>query len=125
MNRVLNKVEWGIKQSLTGGIKQSLPNNKDIDKKEHNKRNIFVPPTIQDVADYCLERHNNVNPEKFVSYYESNGWMVGRNKMKDWKAAVRTWEQNQTNRKPDRGYTNKKADELDSFYKMMGDWANS
>lgn len=120
---VSNKVDRGIEQSSTGGIKQSLPNNKDKDKKEHNKRNIFVPPTIQEVADYCSERNNNVNPEKFVSYYESNGWMVGRNKMKDWKAAVRTWEQNQTNRKPDRGYTNKKAEELDGFYDMVSDWA--
>lgn len=53
----------------------------------------FVPPTVDDVSTYCHERGNCVNPQRFVDYYSSNGWMVGKNKMKDWKAAVRTWEQ--------------------------------
>ena len=53
----------------------------------------FKPPTIQEVKAYCIERGNNVDPERFVDFYESKGWMVGKNKMKDWKAAVRTWEQ--------------------------------
>lgn len=51
----------------------------------------FVPPTVEEVAEYCFDRYNNVDPQRFVDYYTSNGWMVGRNKMKDWKAAVRTW----------------------------------
>lgn len=54
----------------------------------------FVPPTVDDVMAYCIERGNSVDPQRFVDYYSSNGWMVGKNKMKDWKAAVRTWEQN-------------------------------
>ena len=53
----------------------------------------FVPPTVDHVREYCEERGNGVNPQRFVDYYSSNGWMVGKNKMKDWKAAVRTWEQ--------------------------------
>lgn len=53
----------------------------------------FVPPTVDEVRDYCQSRGNSVNPQRFVDYYSSNGWMVGKNKMKDWKAAVRTWEQ--------------------------------
>lgn len=53
----------------------------------------FVPPTVDQVRAYCMERGNSVNPQRFVDYYSSNGWMVGKNKMKDWKAAVRTWEQ--------------------------------
>jgi len=53
----------------------------------------FIIPSIQDIASYCEERGSPVNPEKFHAYYESNGWMVGKNHMKDWKAAVRTWEQ--------------------------------
>lgn len=121
-NGVLNKVEWGIKQSLTGGIKQSLTNNIEVDNIAHNKRNIFAPPTLQEVRDYCIERNNTVDPEKFISYYESNGWKVGRNKMKDWKAAVRTWERNQ---KDSRTSVNKKAEELDNFYGMLGAWQNS
>ena len=56
-------------------------------------RKRFVPPTVDEVSDYCYERGNSVDPQRFVDYYTSNGWMVGKNKMKDWKAAVRTWEQ--------------------------------
>jgi hypothetical protein len=54
----------------------------------------FRPPTVEEVQSYCDERGNNVNATRFVNYYESNGWKVGRNPMKDWKAAVRTWERN-------------------------------
>ena len=56
-------------------------------------RKRFVPPTVDEVRDYCYERGSSVDPHRFVDYYTSNGWMVGKNKMKDWKAAVRTWEQ--------------------------------
>ncbi|MDE7355520.1 MAG: DUF4373 domain-containing protein [Rikenellaceae bacterium] len=57
----------------------------------------FVPPTIEEVAAYCAERKNSVSPAKFINYYISNGWRVGKNPMKDWKAAVRTWENNNYN----------------------------
>ena len=52
----------------------------------------FVPPTVDEVKAYCQERNNKVDPQKFVDFYECKGWMVGKNHMKDWKAAVRTWE---------------------------------
>ena len=52
----------------------------------------FTPPTIDEVQAYCQERKNNVDAERFIDYYTSNGWKVGKNPMKDWKAAVRTWE---------------------------------
>lgn len=58
------------------------------------KRRAFTPPTIADVRLYCAQRKNQVNAERWYAHYESNGWMVGKNKMKDWKAAVRTWEHN-------------------------------
>ena len=58
------------------------------------KRKVFVKPTLEEVRAYCAERRNNVNPEAFIDHYNSNGWKVGRNSMKDWKAAVRTWERN-------------------------------
>lgn len=68
---------------------------KDIDTEEENKkRKRFSAPTIDEIKAYCLERKNNVDAQKFIDYYTSNGWMVGKNKMKDWKAAVRTWERN-------------------------------
>lgn len=57
-----------------------------------NKSSRFTPPTLEEVKQYCQERNNNIDAERFLDYYTSNGWMVGKNKMKDWKAAVRTWE---------------------------------
>jgi len=53
-----------------------------------------IPPTLSEVEEYCKQRGNNVNPQKFCDFYDSKGWMIGKNKMKSWKAAVRTWEGN-------------------------------
>ena len=52
----------------------------------------FIIPTVIEITNYCNERNNNVNPNKFYDFYEAKGWLVGKNKMKNWKAAVRTWE---------------------------------
>lgn len=57
----------------------------------------FTPPTIEEVAGYINEKGYHVNAEQFVDFYASKGWMVGKNKMKDWKACVRTWERNRQN----------------------------
>ena len=59
-------------------------------------RGVFVPPAAEEVATYCRERRNSVDPQAFVAFYESNGWKVGRNAMKDWHAAVRTWERRES-----------------------------
>jgi hypothetical protein len=70
---------------------------------ERSKRDRFVEPTLEEVSAYCRERSNQVDPDQFIDHYTSNGWLVGKNKMKDWKAAVRTWEKNNHNgngRKP-------------------------
>lgn len=69
-------------------------NNSEGTPKPAEKR--FTPPTVDEVRAYCQERRNNVDAQRFVDYYTSNGWMVGKTKMKDWKAAVRTWERNRT-----------------------------
>lgn len=58
----------------------------------------FTKPTLQEVKAYCIERKNDVDPERFIDFYESNGWMVGKNKMKDWRAAVRNWERNKASK---------------------------
>ena len=63
------------------------------DEKPKRSRPPFVKPTVEEVRAYCRERESTVRAEAFVSFYESKGWMVGKNPMKDWKAAVRTWEQ--------------------------------
>lgn len=65
---------------------------RDADASKTSKRATFKKPTVDEVRKYCQERQNNVDPERFVDYYESNGWKVGRNSMKSWQAAVRTWE---------------------------------
>ena len=67
--------------------------NENNDKNEKNNISRFTPPTIDEVKAYCQERKNNVDAQKFIDFYSSKGWMVGKNKMKDWRASVRTWEQ--------------------------------
>ena len=79
---------------LTSAIEE-VKNNKNIKKdipKGISKESHFVPPTVDQVKEYCQSRSNNVDPNKFVDFYSSKGWMVGKTKMKDWKASVRTWE---------------------------------
>ncbi len=61
------------------------------------KTRTFKQPTLDEVAAYCKERGNNVDPQQWIDHYTANGWKVGKNPMKDWKAAVRTWERNGIN----------------------------
>lgn len=77
-----------------GNVDIDIEIDKDIDKEKDKKesRN-FVPPSLSEVKAYCQERNNGINPQHFIDFYASKGWMIGKNKMKDWKAAVRTWEQ--------------------------------
>lgn len=75
--------------------KDTNKNNKNDknDKNEKKKESrTFVPPSLQEVIEYCNERNKGVDPERWFNFYQAKGWMVGKNKMKDWKAAVRTWE---------------------------------
>lgn len=60
-------------------------------------RKRFVRPTLDEVKQYCVERHNSVDAQRFMDFYASKGWLVGNQPMKDWKAAVRTWEQRENN----------------------------
>ena len=69
-----------LRAVLEAGIEESVYSKK------------FSIPTIEEVSEYCKERGNVVNPEKWWNFYSAKGWMVGKNKMKDWRAAVRTWE---------------------------------
>ena len=72
---------------------QSESNPNPNPKESVSRATRFTPPTVEEVAAYCLERKNHVDPQRFVDFYAAKGWMVGKNRMKDWKAAVRTWEQ--------------------------------
>ncbi|MBR4300056.1 MAG: hypothetical protein IKT59_10145 [Bacteroidales bacterium] len=73
---------------------QQYKNNKEDKEDKNNKKSShFVPPSLEEVKAYCSERKNGIDPENFITFYQSKGWMIGKNKMKDWKAAIRTWEQ--------------------------------
>ena len=67
-------------------------NDNDIKEKNIIKKKVFKKPTIEEVEEYCRERNNGIDGSRFVNFYESKNWMVGKNKMVDWKACVRTWE---------------------------------
>ena len=71
-------------------LSKSTTINKNKEIKITNK--YFKKPKLDEVKDYCLERNNNIDSEAFINFYDSKGWMVGKNKMKDWKACIRTWE---------------------------------
>lgn len=88
-----------------GKKKQTVANLADSDndneyendiKEKINKKENFKPPTMEEVRAYCVDRGNDIDAQSFVDFYESKGWMIGKNKMKDWKACVRTWERNGT-----------------------------
>ena len=86
-------------------------------------RAIFLPPTISEVKEYCEKRKNGINPEQFVNFYQSKGWMIGKNKMKDWKAAVRTWEiQNRKNNGNNQTSDNSKFRDSKNVYETKSDF---
>jgi predicted phage replisome organizer len=109
-DRERKKIEREQKRQLSIGMSMEVPRNvngvseevpvleleldieldKDKDIKKNSSR--FTPPTLEDVQNYCKERNNKVDSERFIDFYSSKGWMVGKSKMKDWKASVRTWE---------------------------------
>jgi hypothetical protein len=64
------------------------------------KRKKFAPPSVDQVTDYCRERANGINANTFIDFYASRGWMSGKTKITDWKACVRTWEQNRKSDQP-------------------------
>lgn len=88
-----------IGSGIVTGIVTGNVNGSDIkkEKEKENKPKRFVPPLIEEIKTYCLERKNKVDPESFFDFYQSKGWKIGSNPMKDWKAAVRTWERRDSN----------------------------
>lgn len=90
--RRLNKRSTDVQPTRTRtitNVKKKIPS-------ESTKK--FQKPTLQQVADYCSDRNNGIDPQQFMDHYEANGWKVGRNSMKDWQASVRTWEKTQHER---------------------------
>lgn len=87
-----------LKDNITKEIKDIVDT---VTQKDNEKVNIskFIKPLIEEIKAYCNERGNKVDPQLFYDHYESNGWFVGKNKMKDWKAAIRTWEKSKKENK--------------------------
>lgn len=106
-----NGNQMATKDSIGKDSIEKVSIGKDSIYGEKSKR--FVPPNVEEVQAYCIERGNSVDAQAFVDFYESKGWYVGKNKMKDWKSAVRTWERN---RKPNPSSNQNRSllDELNS-----------
>ena len=115
-----------VKQLCNGEIEKELEIDIEIEKEIDSsastttKRKRFEKPTLSQITQYCLERNNNVNAEQFYDYYESNGWKVGKNSMKDWKACVRTWERNGYDRPIKK--KNNKQDTLNDMRDLMNEY---
>ena len=78
--------------------KNSIDKN-SIEEEEKPNRKRFTAPSLEEVRAYCIERNNNVDPQAFIDFYSSKGWKVGNQPMKDWQAAVRTWERRESTQK--------------------------
>jgi predicted phage replisome organizer len=123
-----------VTQNVTQCNATDKEEDKEIDKDIKSKKSShFVPPSLQEVQSYCQERNNGIDAEAFIAFYESKGWMVGKNKMKNWKSAVVTWEKrgiqrdgtqqpkpNKFNQFPQRTYTDQAMSELEKKLLQKG-----
>ena len=96
----VNKNWYGISEIDMGGVSEIDTNKKEdeninIDSLYKRGSSRFQKPSLDDIRAYCISRGNNVDPEQFLNFYESKGWMVGKTPMRDWRAAIRTWEKRQ------------------------------
>lgn len=100
-------------------LEKEIKIEKEIDSSASTttKRKRFEKPTLSEIKEYCIERNNNVDAQHFYDYYESNGWKVGKNSMKNWQAAVRTWERSEY-RKPN-SKKNSKEDAINVVNNLM------
>lgn len=124
----------GFAETETNGYSPEKPNenvnvnvNENVnEEKETSKERRFVPPTVEEVRDYCRARNNSIDPETFVDFYKTKGWKVGKSPMKDWQACVRTWEKSRREQKDttvpvydDSNNMTISRDELDDILKEM------
>jgi hypothetical protein len=87
--RVITLVNVPSKEKLSDNTNINITNTNLTDS---NKKAFFKKPTLDEVKNYCILRKNNIEAESFIDFYESKDWLIGKNKMKNWKACVRTWE---------------------------------
>ena len=94
MHRYINLKDKGSVKIMTDNTNININNTNLTDS---NKKALFKKPTLDEVKNYCILRKNNIEAEAFIDFYESKDWLIGKNKMKDWKACVRTWESREKN----------------------------
>jgi len=111
LSRVITLINTPYKEKFTDNTNINITNTNLTDS---NKKALFKKPTLDEVKNYCILRKNNIDAEAFIDFYESKNFMIGKNKMKDWKAAVRTWER----REKDKPQTMSKIDaQLNEYLK--------
>ena len=103
LNGSSTDVQPTLNECSTSKVKESKVNKSKVKESKgdigdesptHTK---FIPPTVEEIKVYCLERKNSVDAERFLDFYSAKGWMIGKNKVKDWKACIRTWERGDNN----------------------------
>ena len=118
-----------VKDNVLQDIRDKSIDIRDIDIKENIKEK-FKKPTLEEVESYCKERKNNVDPERFIDFYESKGWKVGKTPMKDWKACIRTWESKTKEKNLPKWFdkdntiketTKEEQEEIDNILKDLGE----
>lgn len=106
----INSVSESVSVSVYDSVSESVSGTQESTEEKGTPKGVqkknFVPPTVDEVADYCAESGYSVDAERFVDFYEAKGWMIGKNKMRDWRAAVRTW------RRQDRASPKSQIDDL-------------
>ena len=114
------KIGQGV-QKMDNPCPKNGHNNKDdiyINTLSNKGSNRFQKPSLEDIRAYCLGRANNVDPEQFFNFYEAKGWTIGKSPMRDWRAAVRTWEK-RGNETPQRKGTSKQESVLSHNLRVM------
>ena len=106
--RVITLVNIPTKEKVTDNTNININNTNLTDS---NKKALFKKPTLDQVKNYCILRKNNIDAEAFLDFYESKNFMIGKNKMKDWKAAVRTWERREVKNTP-----------MGKFHQQISSW---
>ena len=120
-NRYIQICYEGISKNDKEVLTKMLKNNNTINNNNttySNSKGRFKKPTLDEVKNYCILRKNNIDAEAFIAFYESKGWMVGSNKMKNWKQAIVTWEKRAT-KKPTMGKLHSQINEWQEAKKLL------
>ena len=112
----MSKIDMGSISIIDTNNKEDINiNNNSLSKRESSR---FQKPSIDEIRQYCISRNNSVDPEQFFNFYESKGWIIGRSPMKDWRAAVRTWEKREKE-VPQRKRESRRESVLEHNFKVM------